>query len=83
MKISMAEIAMIICTCAAMVAMYFVLKDGTGLDALEANELRLMVFIPIAAIVLYHIMAHIRATKKDETAEETEGEKDESDNIRN
>lgn len=82
MKISVAEIAMIICTCTAMTAMYFVLKDGTGLDMLEANELRLMVFIPIAAIVLYHIMAHIR-TKKDETAEETEGEKDESDNIRN
>lgn len=80
MKITIAEIAMIICTCAAMVAMYFVLKDGTGLDMLEANELRLLVFVPIAGIVLYHILAHIKENK---SSEETEGEKDESDNIRN
>lgn len=82
MKISMAEIAMIICTCAAMVAMYFVLKDGTGLDALEANELRIIVFVPIAAIILYHIMAHIRMKDRIKQ-QEKEDEKDESDNIRN
>lgn len=82
MKIRMAEIAMIICTCAAMVAMYFVLQDGTGLDALEANELRIIVFVPIAAIILYHIMAHIRMKDRIKQ-QEKEDEKDESDNIRN